>query len=133
MGATVLDASGDEVVLHAPIDPNLNHRDTAFGGSLAALAILAGWCVVHLGLREAGVQVRTVIQASEVDFTAPVHTGFRAVARRPRGEAWSRLLRALDRWGRGRVRVRIELSDEDDAPVASMEADYVALGESAIS
>ena len=67
MGTRVVRADPAEVRLEAPLEPNLNHRATAFGGSVAALAILAGWTVVHLRLRTEGVEARTVIQRSDED------------------------------------------------------------------
>ena len=45
MGVRVLAASPESVVLSAPIEPNVNHRETVFGGSAAAVATLAAWTV----------------------------------------------------------------------------------------
>ena len=41
MGVTVRSVSGEAVTLAAPLAPNINHRETVFGGSASALAILA--------------------------------------------------------------------------------------------
>ena len=68
MGARVLSAIPEGVVLQAPLEPNLNHRDTDFGGSVAAMAVLAGWTLVHIRLRAEGMEARTVIQRSDVTY-----------------------------------------------------------------
>ena len=38
MGVRVVSAAFDRVELSAPLAPNINHRDTLFGGSAAAIA-----------------------------------------------------------------------------------------------
>lgn len=54
MGLKVTAYDGDSVRLWAPLEPNLNHRNTAFGGSLSTLGILAGWSLLHVKMQEAG-------------------------------------------------------------------------------
>ena len=48
------------LVLHAPLAPNINHKDTAFAGSLNAIATLAGWSLVWLLLDEASLRGKIV-------------------------------------------------------------------------
>lgn len=43
MQVSVVSATLDSVVLSAPLAPNINHKYTAFGGSVSALGILAAW------------------------------------------------------------------------------------------
>ena len=126
MGCRVLRASREEVLLEAPLTPNLNHRDTAFGGSLSALAILAGWAMVHFRLRGEGLHVRTVIQESSVRYNAPVHGAFRARCGEPSPRAWERFVRAVRRRGKGRIQVSVQLTSGGE-PVADYSGTYVAL------
>jgi len=130
MGVRVVDAGPSPVVLEAPLGPNLNHRDTAFGGSVSTLAILAGWAHVHFRLRRDGRTVQTVIQRSSVEFLAPAASALRAMCRPADEAAWTRLTRALDRRGRGRVAVRVDVS-ADGQLVAEFEGSYVALAAAA--
>ena len=62
MQVTVLEASLQQVVLTAPLAPNINHRETVFGGSASAVTILAAWSMLHLGLAAEGLGSRLVIQ-----------------------------------------------------------------------
>jgi len=126
MDVRVLAASPEEVVLGAALAPNLNHRNTAFGGSVAALAILTGWALVHLRLRGDGVEARTVIQRSDVTYLHPVTDAFEARAVAPDADAWRRFRRALKRFGRGRVVVRAEVLCRG-VVVAELDGDYVSL------
>lgn len=126
MSAQVLEAGPDGVLLEAPLEPNLNHRDTAFGGSVSALAILAGWALVHVRLRAAGTSARTVIQRSEVSFREPVEDAFQARALPCDPAGWSRFLRTLQRWRRARLAVRVEVLCHGRV-VGTMAGEYVSL------
>jgi thioesterase domain-containing protein len=100
MGTTVVEAGPAAVCLGAPLESNLNHRGTAFGGSVATLAILAGWALVHLRLRSEGVEARTVIQRSDVAYVRTIEGAFEARAVAPAEHDWTRFRSALSRWGR---------------------------------
>ena len=54
MQVTVVEASLQQVVLTVPLAPNINHRETVFGGSASAVANLAAWSMLHLGSRLRG-------------------------------------------------------------------------------
>jgi len=96
---------GRTLSLRAPLEPNRNHRGTAFGGSLSALAIVTGWAALHLALGERASHLRVVIQRSTLDFEAPVVGEFSAVASVPEGDAWARFLRGLTRRRRARIAI----------------------------
>ena len=78
MGVRVAAVDGEGVRLTAPIAPNMNHRRTAFGGSVSTLAILSAWMLVHARLRESGSEGRVVIQRSSLEYLHPVHGDFEA-------------------------------------------------------
>ncbi|MQA89063.1 MAG: thioesterase [Gemmatimonas sp.] len=109
MGVTVEAADENEVRLRAPLDLNINHRSTVFGGSAAAVAILAGWSLLHLRLGAGGHSKRIVIQRNSVDYTHPIDGDFDAVAVPPAPQDWARFTRVLRRRGRGRIELIVEL------------------------
>jgi thioesterase domain-containing protein len=61
LGITAVGIEQGALILSAPLATNRNHEGTAFGGSLNAIATLAGWSVVWLALREAGLDGSVVI------------------------------------------------------------------------
>lgn len=126
MGARVLGIEPGGVTLAAPLAPNLNHRSTAFGGSVATLAILAGWTAVHLELHRSELDAHTVIQRSDVAYLHPVIDDFEARTRPLDPQGWRRMTRALSRWGRGRIPVTVDVTSAGTV-VARLEADYVVL------
>lgn len=127
MDVSVEFADVDRVVLRAPLEPNINHRDTVFGGSASALAILAGWTLVHLRMRWLGHSPRRiVIQRNRMEYLRPIEGEFRAVCQAPGAEAWSRFLRILDRRRMGRISLDATL--RADGEVAGLfHGDYVAM------
>lgn len=119
-----LDDAGVRLV--APLEPNLNHRGTGFGGSLSALGVLAGWALVHAGLRREGTDAHLVIARHEVDFTAPAEGALEAWSPAPRPEAWADFLRVHRRRGRARIDVEGELRSAG-RPVGRWRGRYAAL------
>ena len=103
MGVSVVEASSSQVVLSAPLAPNINHRDTVFGGSASAVAILAAWSMLHLRLSAEGLGSRLVIQRNTMDYLAPIDGTFTAVALAPAPETWQLFTRMLRRKGLGRI------------------------------
>ena len=67
------DAAG--LALTAPLEPNVNDKGTAFGGSMAAIAALTGWTMTTLALREHGESAEIVIIDSHLKFLRPVREG----------------------------------------------------------
>jgi thioesterase domain-containing protein len=103
MRVAVLEAARERVVLAAPLAPNINHHETLFGGSGSAIATLAAWCVLNIGLAASGLQTRLVIQRNTMQFELPVGGDFTASAAAPPVEAWAVFVRLLERRGRARI------------------------------
>lgn len=126
IGVRVLEAGPDGVRLAAPLGPNLNHRQTAFGGSLSAVAILAAWSWLHLKLRGEGFVGRIVIQGNSMEYLAPAEGDFEADCRAPGAERWELFARTLAQRGRARLELDAEVHCGGRL-VASFRAQYVAL------
>lgn len=119
-----VDAAGARLL--APLGPNLNHRSTAFGGSVASLAILSAWTLVHVRLRQAGISAGVVIQKSTVDYEAPIRGELEAFSASPAPDEWDRFVSALEKRGRGRLRLQATVRSEGVA-AAHFQGVYVAL------
>ncbi|PJI40236.1 MAG: thioesterase [Ferrovibrio sp.] len=106
MQVAVVSASSDAVTLSAPLAPNINHRSTAFGGSISTLAILSAWSLVNLRIKTDGLNTRLVIQSNRVDYDAPIESDFTATATLADIAAWPGFLKLLARKGRARIVVQ---------------------------
>jgi len=125
MGVSVLSVAADAVVLQAPLAPNINHRQTVFGGSASALAILAGWALVHVRLRSAGMAERLVIQRNTMEYQHPIRGQFTARAVLAQPDRWKPFLAMLARKGKARVSV-LAVLEEMDRVAASFSGEFVA-------
>jgi thioesterase domain-containing protein len=106
MGLSCTAWDGLAVSLTAPLTPNLNHADTAFGGSISSTAILAGYCLIYLLLRERRISNRLLITKSEIEYLRPVDADMVATARLPARQETADFLATLLR--RRRARLPIE-------------------------
>jgi len=127
MGMRVLHFDRTRVVLSAPLGPNVNHRQTFFGGSAAALATLAAWALAHERVRkDSGLDAHVVIQRSSMEYLEPAAAEVEAECVAPPDKEWQRLLRSVRRWGKGRIHLAVKLHAEG-AVVGSFEGEFVAL------
>ena len=126
MGVQVRTASAEHVKLAAPLAPNVNHTETVFGGSAAALATLSAWTLLHLRLEHARLDARLVIQRSRMEYERPIPGDFEAVCDFGDDSAWDRFQKTLARHGRARLTLGAQLVHSKHR-VASFEGDFVAL------
>lgn len=108
LGLHVLCAKPEHIILSAPLEKNINHKMTAFGGSLHAVATLACWSLVHVN-----VKAEIVIASSEVDYLAPVTSDFTAECRMPEPAEWERFTKILQKKGRARIQLTSKIYQEN--------------------
>lgn len=126
MGVSVLSVGEEAVTLRAPLAPNINHRETVFGGSASALAILAAWSLLHTRLRREGLVNRLVIQRNSIEYEKPILGDFTARASLVLPAAWPQFTRMLGRKGKARIAVSSVLERAGEA-VGRLTGDFVAL------
>lgn len=126
MQVGVVAADEHAVVLSAPLEPNINHRDSVFGGSASALATLAAWSLLHIRLSGAGISSRLVIHRNTMEYRRPIVGEFTAKASVSDEEAWRQFEHVLRR--RGKARIRVSSVVEAAGQVAGeFVGDFVAL------
>lgn len=126
MGVRVWSIDEEGVRLRAPLEPNINHRSTVFGGSASALSILAAWTLVHVRLRESGLTSRIVIQRNAMEYLRPIAGEFEAYCPAPAARSWERLVEGVERRGRGRITLEVELLAEGEI-VGTFSGAYVVV------
>jgi thioesterase domain-containing protein len=114
MGVRVAAYDGRQFTLVAPIALNHNHLCTAFGGSLGAVATLAGYGLLWLELRDRACHV--VIRQSSLSFRRPVRKDIVAICRRPDQEALQAFKAAFAQ--RGKARIGLDVTIQEDGLVA---------------
>lgn len=114
MEVTVSGATLESIILAAPLEPNINHKSTAFGGSLSTLGILAAWSLVHLRLLDEGENCEVVIQSNQMEYDKSVTGSFFARSALTSPATWPVFVNTLRRRKRARVEVNSQLIFEGD-------------------
>jgi thioesterase domain-containing protein len=102
-----IEASG--VVLSAPLQPNINHRSTVFGGSISAVSILAAWTFVHIRLQLLAIPCQIVIKSSNMDYMKPIEEDFQVHCLTPADRNWDRFITTVSKRGKGRLILEAEV------------------------
>ena len=124
MGVRVVSYDGNELTLAAPIALNHNHLGTAFGGSLSAIATLAGYGLLWLELDDKNCHL--VIRRSSLAFNRPVRREIIALCRRPRSEELAAFKATFAE--RRKARIDLQATIEEDGVVAvEFSGTFVAL------
>ena len=116
----------ESVVLSAPLAPNINHRNTVFGGSISTLAILSAWTFVHVQLENLNMFSRIVIQSNSLDYTNPATGDFQAHCLAPDQKAWQRFITTLSKRGKSRITLSSEVYS-NKLLVGKFQGKYVAI------
>lgn len=123
MGLRVVADATAGFAVEAKVARNSNHLRTAFGGSINAVATLAGYVFLWLELREEIAQV--VIASSEIRFLRPVRETIRAVCLPPAESEIEKFKIALRERGKAHMTISVQI-DENGARAAEFEAGFVA-------
>ena len=118
---------GRALVLSAPLSANHNHLGTAFGGSLAALMILAGYGLLWLELEHRPAHV--VVRESTINFHRPVRGTIHATCHRPDSSVLEEFHQKLVKKGRARISLEVTIQDHDEL-AASLIGVFVAIAAS---
>lgn len=124
MGVRVESWDAGRLVLTAPLEINHNHLGTAFGGSLAALATLAGYAFLWLELGDRAAHV--VIAESALSYRRPVRGELRAVCRKPEGDALSAFKATFAETGKARIRLAATIEDAEGVVAVEFSGAFVA-------
>jgi thioesterase domain-containing protein len=118
LGLRVISYDESGLTLRAPLAPNINHKRTAFAGSLNAVVTLTGWGLLWLILQELEIPARVVIQDSSCNYLRPVKDDFSAFCRKPTPQQISRMASMLKKRGRARIELSVEVRNEATVAVA---------------
>lgn len=127
MGIRVSANGADGLVMRLPLDPNRNHQQTAFAGSLNALCTIAGWGSVYLLLRELARDGGIVIRRSSIRYHEPVTSPDIFARCQPISrEARQYFLDMLDDKGQAKLDLVVEIAGAA-GPAVSFNGSYVVV------
>lgn len=115
------DAAGLSMV--APLAPNINDKNIAFGGAMAALAALTGWALTRTTLNEHGETAEIVITESTQKFLRPVRGDIVTECLRPDAQAVERFIQRYRQHGKARWTVEVVIR-ADGEPAMTFTGQY---------
>lgn len=114
-----------ELLLGAPLAPNINDKGTFFAGSQAALLTLGGWALTTLEGEACVERVDVVAAESSLHYVAPLYAEARVQVHATPDDL-AAFARRLQRRGRARLAVTAELLGPADDVAARFSAYYLA-------
>ncbi len=119
---------GNTLILHAPLDPNINDKQTAFGGSLYNASVMACWGMLYLKTLEANIVCNQVVTKGSIEYKAPVTGDIRAICHAPNQTDIDNLMAAFKH--KGRARLSLQATIECSGKVAvEFEGTYAIISE----
>ena len=109
MGLNVTHYDGKELQIKANLTQNTNHRQTAFGGSINSLAILAAWGWLYLHLYEQNITARSVIQNGSTEYLLPVDNDFTAVCKDIDADVLTKFMITLKKKSIARIKLNVDI------------------------
>jgi thioesterase domain-containing protein len=113
LGIKIEKFTGNDFSILAPLEPNLNDKGTAFGGSLYSIAVLCGWGFLQLKCSDAKLKVETVIHKAQVKYMLPVNGEFTAKTSLSESE-WSHILPILQKGQKIRIPLSVDIFCEGE-------------------
>ncbi|WP_111656964.1 YiiD C-terminal domain-containing protein [Isoalcanivorax indicus] len=114
-----------DLLLAAPLAPNVNDKGTFFAGSQAALLTLGGWALTTLEGEARVPQVDVVAAESSLQYVAPLASDATLHIQASEDDL-SRFARRLVRRGRARLAISATLSSPSGEIAARFTAHYLA-------
>ncbi len=124
MGVRVVPNGAATFAIEAPVALNSNHLQTAFGGSINAVATLAAYGFLWLELRSSAAEV--VVAESTIRFLAPVRETIRAICAPPAPEVLAAFKATFEAKGKARIALHVRV-EENGTCAAAFEGTFVAL------
>ena len=109
IGIQVSRCDAQHIELTAPLKPNINHKCTAFGGSLYSVAVLCGWSFVYQQMMLNQLSGHIVIQHSEVNYIQPVDGEIRAICALAETDKLNRFIKTCNHKGRARINLQVKI------------------------
>ena len=118
---------GDALRLTAPLSANVNDKGNAFGGSLTSLMTVAGWGLVTLKLRLAGLKAEVYVADSQIRYLAPLYGDLVADAAFADGQSLEAFIDTLVQRGRARIQVEACVRLPEGGMATTLSGRFVAI------
>lgn len=126
LGIQVLHLDGNLVHFKVSLEKSLNHKGTAFGGSLYTDAVLAAYALVFAALRHHHITTENIVIAKgSIEYRRPVDSDFEVKCQFTSSEQEVEFFKSLKEQGRARTRIESQILGAGGSLKASFSGDFV--------
>ena len=115
IGIEVIELTDTSLTLSAPLSNNINHKCTAFGGSIYSVAVLSGWGLLYSLLKRHKLSGHIVIQQSNTKFIKPVDADITAKCTFDSTVQYQKFLKTYQRKGIARIKLLSQIKLDEDS------------------
>jgi len=117
IGIIVRELTDTSLSLYAPLENNINHKYTAFGGSIYSVSVLSGWGLIYSLIQQHNLTGHIVIQESNTKFIKPVTTDINSRCSFESTEQCDKFLKMYKRKGIARIQLQANITCADENAV----------------
>lgn len=115
-----------KVRLSMPIANNVNHRGSAFGGSIDSLFLTTGWAFIRYLIDHYEPTPIIVGSRGTTNFMKPILVDFEASLEIPPDDEVEKFLATFERFGRARITTKATIQQNGEL-CAEFDGDYVVV------
>jgi len=118
---------GQSLVFEAPLEPNLNDKGTAFGGSTYVLCVATGWGMSSIKAQELGLEGELVVAKAEIEYLRPLREAICAEVQSPDSEAMQHFKQSFLSRGKASFELEAVVNNAEGKPCARFKGKYALL------
>ncbi len=125
MGFRVIEFTPSKIRILAKLEPNTNHKSTAFGGSINCLMTICGWAMMFIHIKKIDPDAHIVIQKSKINYLAPIEEDFIAECNLEDEKVKRKFFETYSKHKKGRLKLKV-CCYKQDILLTEYEGHYVA-------
>jgi len=118
---------GNALVLQAPLEPNINDKGTAFGGSIYVLCVASGWGMSSIKAKELQLDGELVVAKAEIEYLRPLDEMLSAEVVSPDDVAIAHFKDSFERHGKAQFDLEAVVKNRAGKACARFRGKYALL------
>lgn len=125
MGTEIITYKDDLVEIKGSLEKNINHKKTAFGGSINTFLTLSCWAMAFKLIKPMDEKAHIVIQESCVSYLKPISTDFVSTCSYTDTKGAAKYINMYKKYGRSRIELTSQIIIDNEV-YASFKGKFVA-------
>jgi thioesterase domain-containing protein len=129
MAMEIIDFTGDELHVFAPLDKNINDKGSVFGGSSSALMIISAWSLIKLACDVKDIEADIVIHKNQTHWNKALYQDLNIHARFVEEYNFDKIKDKINTGKHQRIDCEIKLVNAAGVLFSTMVAKYVIIAQ----